>query len=118
MYKIALIDDKSYWIDQIKWSIPENINYEFIYFDSYKKALNTEFDIILLDYFLDLDHITWDKIISKLKYKKLIGFSSSLNWSKKIFDAGWDYFCQKTRYWRNHDLENIFWMIFYSDFTF
>ena len=38
--------------------------------------------------------------------------------SKKIFDAGWDYFCQKTRYWRNHDLENVFWLIFYSDFIF
>lgn len=117
MYKIALIDDKSYGIEQIKNSIPPNINYDFYYFESYALALNQEFDIILLDFFLDKDNITWDKIISKLKFKKLIWFSSSLNWSKRIFENWWNYFTKKLRNNKNDDLENIFGLIFFDDFS-
>ena len=114
-YKIALIDDKNYWIDQIKNSIPEWIKYDFFYFDSYKKALWKSFDIILLDYYLDIDWVNWEDIVDKLKAKKIIWFSSVLSCSKKIAKKWWDYFVEKLKFWRNLELEEIFMLIFFDE---
>lgn len=111
-YKIALLDDKSYWIDQIKSSIPWWIEYDFYYFDSYKDIVWNKFDIIFLDYYLDKDWITWVDIIHNLNARLIIWFSSVSSWNKKILENWWDYEVLKLRWSTNVQLEKLLDKIF------
>ena len=79
MIKIALIDDKSYWLDQIR-SIHHWEQFTLDYFETFQSfnSWKQYYDIIYLDYYLDKDWITWDKVVSQVKTrtKKLVWFSS------------------------------------------
>lgn len=91
MLKIALIDDKSYWIEKIK-RIHKWTEFSLDYFETFKSFNSTEqyYDIIYLDYYLDIDRITWDTVLSKVKKraKKVIWFSSVEN-CNKILEKSW-----------------------------
>lgn len=110
--KIAYIDDKDFSL-QIKKSIPSDLDYEFYYFSSYKQAIWQKFDVLILDYYLDLDLVKSVDIISKLDYKICIWFSSVLEKSREIAEkTGSKYFCEK-EFWDNinDDLFSIFLLI-------
>lgn len=93
--KIAYIDDKDFSL-QIKKSMPSSLKYEFHYFSSYKEALGESFDIIFLDYYLDLDWVKSVEIVHNLCYKICIWFSSSIEKSAQIAKkTNSKYFCAK-----------------------
>ena len=107
MKNIALIDDKEYWIIQIKNAIPENIQYEFYYFSSYQEALWKHFDIIFLDYYLDIDWITSDDIIDELSGDIIIWFSSVQECNEKLIKKWASFWVEKLKAEYNPELENI-----------
>lgn len=111
MLKIALIDDQEYWIMQVKNSIPVWVDYEFLYFPSYREAQNYDFDIALIDYYLDIDWVTWDKILPLINAKVKIWFSSVASKSEKIKEAWAAFSCQKLNDIKNPELEDIFLLI-------
>ena len=76
MYSICLIDDRCYGIPQLINGIPNNVQYEFFYFDRVQSIEKREYNLILLDYFLDKDNITWADIIDSLNADIIIAFSS------------------------------------------
>ena len=116
MYKIALIDDKSYWLTQVKNAIPEDIEADLEYFDSYQKALWKKFDIIVLDYYLDIDWVTWEDIISKLDTKVVIWFSSVDSCNKRLKNVWAKYIATKLAgEFRNPELEESFLWAFNED---
>lgn len=96
MWKIALVDDKDYWKNQIIASFPENINYEFYYFDSYEKALWKKFDVLFLDYYLDKDWLKGEDIIDKLEADIIIGFSSVSSCNERLEKLWASFSVQKT----------------------
>lgn len=76
MYKICLIDDKTYWIPQLINSIPKDIDYKFYYYDKIPYIENIDFDIVVLDFYLDKDNKTALDIIERFLWKIIIWFSS------------------------------------------
>ena len=80
MIKIALLDDKSYGLEQIK-ELHFGEEFELHYFDTFKSFQESAdlFDIVYLDYFLDKDGIKGTEIITGVqkRTKKIIGFSSA-----------------------------------------
>ena len=114
--KIALLDDMDYWIAQIKNSIPNGVSYEFHYFDSYHKVIWKHFDIVFLDYFLDIDNVTWDKIIDFISSDIIVWFSSDEKWCKAIENSWAQYSCRKILSSFNSDLENLFFLIFAENY--
>jgi hypothetical protein len=65
MLKICLIDDKAYGIPQLIYAIPQNIEYKFYYYDKIGNIEDIDFDIVVLDYYLDKDNKTALDIIDK-----------------------------------------------------
>ena len=82
-YKICYIDDLYYWISQVINSIPKNIEYDFYYFNRISDIEFQEYDIVLLDYYLDKDWETSEVIIDTFKWSHIISFSSEKN--KNVF---------------------------------
>lgn len=80
MLKIALLDDKSYGLEQIE-ELHLGEEFELKYFETFAAFQKSPdlFDIVYLDYFLDKDGIRGTEIISQVqnKTKKIIGFSSA-----------------------------------------
>jgi len=97
MLKICLIDDKTYWIPQLIYSIPKNIKYSFYYYDKIEDIENIEFDIIFLDFYLDKDNKTALDIINDLNWKIIISFSSIEIKNQEIIKNWWDYKAIKLR---------------------
>lgn len=98
MLKIALIDDKEYGLEQIR-ALHRDEKYTLTYFETFREFREKQeyFDIVYLDYYLDKDGITGDTIASEVKQfcKELIGFSSVMECSKKLQEAGADGAIQK-----------------------
>ena len=98
--QICYIDDLSYGILQVIQSIPKNLDYDFYY---YNRILDIEwereFDIVILDYYLDKDNKTSLDIIERFQWTIIITFSSedacnarvlqngALYWAKKLKDT-------------------------------
>lgn len=108
MIKIALIDDKSYWLTQIKNSIKDNIEYSLLHFDSYKLAIWSHFDIILLDFFLDKDHLTGKDIINKLDWDIIIWFSSMEKCNDILINNWAHFWIKKIKSENNLKLKKLF----------
>lgn len=107
-YKIALIDDKSYWLAQIRNAIPKWVEYNLEYFDKYVDAVWKHFDIIFLDYYLDNDWVVWSDIIGELSADIIIGFSSVFSCSESIVNAWGDFPVQKILSENNVLLNKLF----------
>lgn len=75
-YKICYVDDLYYWIAQVIQSIPNNVEYDFFYFNRVGDIDFQKYDVVILDYFLDKDKITSEKIIHKFIWCDIISFSS------------------------------------------
>lgn len=115
MLKIALIDDQDYWIDQIINSIPKGIKYSFTHFFSYLDALDKEFDIAFIDYYLDIDWVKWEDIIDLINAKIKVWFSSVARCNKIFLEKKANYSVNKLRSAKNPQLEDIFMLILFSD---
>lgn len=91
MLKIALIDDKSYGIKQIK-QLHKSEKYNLDYYETFQEFQKTQktYDLIYLDYYLDKDGITGDSVVTEVKKycKKLIAFSSMKEGCDEIVKAG------------------------------
>ncbi|UFX82911.1 hypothetical protein [Candidatus Absconditicoccus praedator] len=107
MKKIALVDDKDYGILQIKNSMPDYFQYNFEYFDTYKKAVNKKFDILFLDYYLDKDGLTGKDVIHELKADIIIGFSSVPDCNQELLKKGADFAVTKIKQDTNADLNDL-----------
>ena len=64
-YTICLIDDKSYGIPQLINAIPQDIEYVFYYYNRITDIEDIDFDIVILDYYLDKDNKTALEIIDR-----------------------------------------------------
>lgn len=76
MYSICLIDDRYYGIPQVINAIPNNIEYEFFYYDRVASIEPRRYDLVLLDYFLDKDDLTGEDIYDTIDADCIIAFSS------------------------------------------
>jgi hypothetical protein len=98
MIHIALIDDKEYGQGQIR-SLHEGEEFTLTYFSTFAEFDRNPaiFDITYLDYYLDKDGITSDKILSqvKAKSKKVIAFSSVERCNKLLKELGADGMVEK-----------------------
>ena len=113
MLKIALIDDKSYWIPQIIYSIPKDLEYKFYYYDSIKNIEDIEFDIVFLDYYLDKDNKTALDIIDRFLWTTIVWFSSVDSKNELIIQNWWTYKARKLDKTNiNKELEDLFREIF------
>jgi len=95
--KICLIDDLYYGIPQVINSIPKTIEYEFYYYNRITDIENINFDIIILDFFLDKDNKTALDIISNFLWKIIIWFSSEDSKNDLIIKNGWIYKATKLK---------------------
>ncbi len=107
MKNIALVDDKDYGIIQIKNSIPDSCEYEFYYFSSYKEALNKHFDILFLDYYLDIDWVTGEDVFDQLSADIIIWFSSVSDCNQKLMNKWAQFGVEKLKSEINPELDQI-----------
>lgn len=84
MYSICLIDDLCYGIPQLINAIPDNIEYEFFYFDRVASIELRKYDIVLLDYYLDKDGFTGEDIYDTIDADCIIAFSSEDSMNDKL----------------------------------
>lgn len=94
-YKICYIDDLYYWIAQVINAIPNNIDYEFYYFNRIWDIKFQKYDIVILDYYLDKDWVTSESIIDKFKWSKIISFSSESSKNNLILNKWAEYWVKK-----------------------
>ena len=114
-YKICYIDDLSYGIPQVINAIPKEIEYHFFYYDSIDKIEDINFDIVILDFYLDKDKSTALDIIDNFLENITISFSSAESKNQLMLRSGADYSCLKI--WKSHinsDLESLMKKIFHS----
>lgn len=95
--KICYIDDMFYGIPQVINSIPYE-DYEFYYFNRIVDIEKIEYDIIILDFYLDKDNKTAIDIINSLKSKVIIGFSSEDSKNNLIIKSWWKYKATKLKW--------------------
>ncbi|HRI36670.1 MAG TPA: hypothetical protein PK765_06515 [bacterium] len=89
MYRICLIDDKAYGIPQVIRAIPKGIEYEFFYYDRIADIEYTlDYDVVILDYYLDKDGKTALDIIDRLAAYPVIAFSSEDAMNDRILERG------------------------------
>lgn len=100
MYKICYVDDRYYWISQVINAIPKNIDYEFYYYNRIWDIENIDFDIVILDFFLDKDNKTALDIINRFAGSIIIWFSSEDSKNDLIILNWWFYKATKLK-WTN-----------------
>lgn len=107
-YKICYIDDLSYAIPQVINSIPKNLDYEFYYYNRISDIEDINFDIILLDFYLDKDNKTALDIIQNFSWIEIIAFSSVNSKNDLILENWWFYKALKLKNTlENKELEKI-----------
>jgi len=97
MKKICYIDDLYYWIPQVVNSIPKNKDYKFYYYNRINDIENIDFDIIILDFFLDKDNKTALDIIYMFSWKIIIWFSSEDSKNDLILKNWWSFKSRKLK---------------------
>lgn len=113
MYKICYIDDSYYWLPQVINSIPKNLSYTFYYYNRISDIENIEFDIVVLDFYLDKDSKTALDIINKFLWTIIIWFSSVQEKNDLILENGWLYKATKLKNTNsNRELSEVFEKIF------
>lgn len=113
MQKICYIDDLYYWIPQIINSIPKDLEYEFFYYNRITDIEDIDFDIVILDFFLDKDNKTALDIIDRFLWKIIIWFSSEDSKNDLILENGGIYKARKLKGEnRNKDLDKVMKIVF------
>lgn len=114
--KIALVDDKSLGINQIKNALPSAQNTTVAWFSSAAEFVQKKesFDIVFLDFYLEEDRTTGDRVLGDIRpfAKVLIGFSSSGFGNRKMLTKGADTAFLKLWSHKNEALENYFLEVF------
>ena len=101
---ICYIDDLSYWLPQVIHSIPENVEYRFYYYNRIADIEEgIDFDIVILDYYLDKDNKTWLDIIDRFQWNIIIWFSSEDTCNSKMLQSGAIYSAKKLNYGNQND---------------
>ena len=109
MYKICLIDDSYYWISQVINAIPKNVNYEFYYYNRINDIEQIDFDVVVLDFYLDKDSKTALDIIDRFLWTIIIWFSSEDSKNDLILANWWLYKARKLKNTnKNLELQKIF----------
>lgn len=99
-YKIFYIDDQSYALPQLIHALPKHLDYELIYVQRICDIPELcDFDLVILDFYLDKDHKTALDILQRFVGIPVISFSSSRE--KNIFMQ------QKGALYRAQKLKNI-----------
>ncbi len=75
-YKIFYIDDKSFALPQLIHAIPKYVEYDFEYVQRIDDIVPEEYDIVLLDYYLDKDNKTALDIVKRFQGSIIISFST------------------------------------------
>lgn len=90
---IALIDDHSYGLDQIR-ALHTGEEYRLSYFETFREFASSgeHFDVVYLDYYLEKDGLTGADVIEEVQRqsKKIIGFSSVWRKSQELKRLGAD----------------------------
>jgi len=98
MLKVALLDDKSYGLDQIK-DIHLGENYILEYFETFREFKESDkfFNLVYLDFYLEKDGLTGLDVLEEVKQQagKVIGFSSVMSKSQLLMEAGADHAIRK-----------------------
>ena len=97
MEKICLIDDLSYWIPQVINSIPNGIDYQFYYYNRINDIEDIDFDVVILDFYLDKDNKTALDIIERFLWKIIIWFSSVDSKNDLMLKNWWIYKSKKLK---------------------
>ncbi len=96
--QICYIDDLSYALPQVINSIPTGIEYDFYYYNRITDIeWEREFDIVILDYYLDKDHKTALDIIERFQGSIIVWFSSEQSCNQKMLQNGALYAAQKIK---------------------
>lgn len=113
MQKICLIDDLYYWIVQVINSIPRWVDYKFYYYNRITDIEDIDFDLVILDFYLDKDKKTALSIIDRFKWSIIIWFSSEYSKNDLILENGWIYKAKKLKNTNsNLELNNVMKEIF------
>ncbi len=112
-YKIFYIDDQSFALPQVIRSIPDNVFYDFEFVQSIYDIPKQNYDIVLLDFYLDKDQKTALDIVKEFSSSTIISFSTSREKNNLMLENWAIYAAQKLKWYNNNNkLEKIFQEIF------
>lgn len=113
MYKICYLDDSYYGIAQVINSIPKDLEYKFYYYNRITDLEDIDFDIVVLDFYLDKDNKTALDVIEKFAWSMIIWFSSVDEKNELILQNWWLYKARKIKDTNeNEELREVFRNIF------
>jgi hypothetical protein len=103
--KIALLDDKIYGLKAIQNALWKGREIE--YFSSYKDILWLHYDILFLDYYLDIDRVVSKDIIDLLDADIIISYSS-VQACNELMLTKWAHFSiQKIDVENNNEIKDL-----------
>jgi hypothetical protein len=103
--KIALLDDKIYWLKAIVNALWMKNDVE--YFSSYKDILWLHFDILFLDYYLDIDGVVSKDIIELLNADIIISYSSVEACNELMLTKWAQFAIQKLDVEKNNEINDL-----------
>lgn len=112
-YKIFYIDDLSFALPQLIHAIPKNIDYELSYVQRVGDIIIDNYDLVILDFYLDKDNQTALDIIDLFKGQKILSFSTCSQKNSLMLKKRSDYAIKKLK-WTNDNpqLQQLFNQIF------
>jgi hypothetical protein len=89
--RILLIDDHHYGLAQVQAAVPaelrERVTLEHLTsFAAYRAVGAPEVDVVLLDFYLDLDRTTGNRVAHEIRARHLVAFSSVPRCSRRIVE--------------------------------
>lgn len=89
---VLLIDDRDYGLSQVENAVPAELRDQVQVahlrtFAAYRAAGRPQAEIVLLDYYLDLDGLVGAEVAGEVRTTHLVGFSSEPHCSQLIIDA-------------------------------
>ena len=112
--KIFYIDDQSFALPQLIKAIPETIDYELVYVQRIQDIVDDDYDVVILDFYLDKDKKTALEIVKRFSETKILSFSTAVSKNNLMLQHG-ALFGVKKLYDTNENLElvkvmkNVFW---------
>ena len=112
-YEICYIDDRSYALPQVIYSIAQEVDYELYYYQRIWDIEERDFDLVILDFYLDKDSKTALDIIDRFQGIEIIAFSSVASKNTLMLENGAIYSVEKLQGTNNNPqlkkvMENIF----------
>ena len=102
-YKIFYIDDQSFALAQLINAIPQKTDYELTYVQRINDIVMDDFDLVILDFYLDKDGKTALDIVNFFLWMQIISFSTSQSKNMLMLKKWAMYGVQKLK----HTNENI-----------